>query len=136
METEKSNGEIGKVWTAYILGELFEAWPRRCDFNAMDIGVATGEEPRSDPEEFFNHLLDWLRDNGFVRLGESIDGAVYDVALTEKGCNVLGRTVPGTERTLGAKLKEVASGAGKDAGRAVVSSLISTLLKAGMEFIK
>jgi hypothetical protein len=66
-----SNGEVGKVWTAYIVGELYELWPRRRDFNSLDVSVATGDEPRADPEEFFDDLMMWLKDNDFVRFRQA-----------------------------------------------------------------
>jgi hypothetical protein len=47
--------------------------------------VVTGAEPRDDPEEFFDDLITWLRDNDFVSFSQVVDGAAFNVALTEKG---------------------------------------------------
>lgn len=128
--------EVGRAWTAYIVGELFEAWPRRCDFSALDLGRATGVSARNDEEELFDDLAKWLLDNGFIRFDQASEGAAYGVALTEKGFAVLGRNAPGTERPLGAKLKEAATGAGKDAARATLASLIGVMVSVGVAAIK
>ncbi|MGY2936001.1 hypothetical protein ACVWZ6_005603 [Bradyrhizobium sp. GM6.1] len=98
--------DVGRAWTAYIVGELFEAWPRRCDFSALDLGRATGVSPRKDEEELFDDLSKWLLDNGFIHFDQATEGAAFGVALTEKGFAVLGRNAPGTEKPLGTKLKE------------------------------
>jgi hypothetical protein len=123
-----SNNEVGQIWTAYIVGELYELWPRRRDFNSMDVSVATGDEPREDPEEFFDDLIMWMKDNNLVRFGQATEGCAFGVALTEKGFDVLGRHAPGIDRPLGTKLKEAATGAGKDAGRAVIASLVGAMV--------
>lgn len=133
---ETTDQDIGRAWTAYILGELFEAWPRRLDFHSLDVSSATGVSPRKDEEELFNDLVGWLLDNGFVRIGQATEGAAFGVALTEKGFAVLGRNAPGTERPLGAKLKEAAAGVGKDAARATLASLIGAMVSVGVAAIK
>lgn len=55
-----SNREVGNIWMAHIVGELYEAWPRRRDFSSLDVGVATASDPSEDPEDFFDDLTLWL----------------------------------------------------------------------------
>ena len=94
----------------------------------MDIGVATSSDPKDDPEDFFDDLALWLKNNDFVEFDQAADGAAYNVALTEKGFAVLGHQPPGLDRPLGTKLKEVATSAGKDARSAVIASLIGAMV--------
>ncbi|WP_117196404.1 hypothetical protein [Rhizobium terrae] len=65
---EVTDRDIGNAWTAHILGQLFSGWPRRQDLNAMDVAVATGFQPRSEPKEMFDDLVMWLNDNGYLKI--------------------------------------------------------------------
>jgi hypothetical protein len=85
-----TNNEVGAAWTAYILGELYADWPRRCDFNCMDVGRAVDVSPRVEAEELFDDLLMWLKDSGFVAFSQATEGQAFDVALTERGFAILG----------------------------------------------
>lgn len=124
-----TNREIGHAWTAHILGELFDEWPRRVDFNAMDIETSTEVGPRKDGEDFFDHLFEWLKDEGFVRFTQATEGNVYDVSLTEKGVNILGQKL-GIEakEPIGTQLKGIAKSAGSEAGRAAISEAVGYVI--------
>lgn len=125
---EPSSRDIGNAWIAHILGELFDQWPRRADFNAMDVRRETRLGPRVDEEDLFDDLLLWLRDNGFVRYEQSSEGNAFAVALTEKGFAVLGTTPVTFEKPLGAKMKEAARAAAGDARKTLISSLVKLLV--------
>jgi hypothetical protein len=101
-----TNSEVGAAWTAYILGELYTDWPRRRDFNCMDVGHAVDISPRVDAEELFDDLLMCLRDNGFVSFNQAAEGNAFDVALTEKGFAILGKRSIESERSLGTRMYE------------------------------
>jgi len=132
-----TNNEIGKAWTAYILGELFESWPATLNFNILDTSQATGVAPAEDEEiEFFISLTDWLRDNGYISFEQSSENQVYNVALTEKGFAILDEKPIGTERSLGTRMKEAATTAGKDAGRAVIASLVGAMVSTAVTALK
>jgi hypothetical protein len=131
-----TNNEVGTAWTAYILGELYTDWPRRRDFNWMDVGRAVDVSPRVEPEEMFDELLMWLRDNGFVAFDQSVDGNAFNVALTDRGFAVLGKKAIENEPSLGSAMKEAAKSAGKDAGRAVVASLVGAMVSAAISAMK
>jgi len=123
-----TNSEVGAAWTAYLLGELYADWPRRRDFNYMDVGRAIDISPRIEAEELFDDLLVWLKDNCFVAFTQAADGNALDVALTEKGFAILGKKWLETKRSLGAQMKDAAVSAGKDAGRAIVASLVGAMV--------
>lgn len=132
----RSNREIGQAWAAHVLGELFDAWPRRVDFNAMDIETATEIGPKSEPEDFFDHLFDWLRDEGFVRFGQGTEGNVYDVALTEKGVSILGQNLGiAAGEPIGLRLKGIAKNAASEAGRAAISEAVGYVLGGAIKAI-
>jgi hypothetical protein len=131
-----TNNEAGAAWTAYILGELYIDWPRRRDFNWMDVGRTVDVSPRVEPEELFDELLMWLRDNGFVVFDQLVDGNAFNIALTEKGFAILGKTSIETERSLGSRMKDAATSAGKDAGRAIVASLVGAMVSGTLTALK
>ena len=130
---EPTNREIGQAWTAYMLGELYEEWPRQLDFNSLDLGTKTGIEPRKDPEEMFDHLVEWLRDNHLIRFkGWEGEGSVSGVSLTERGVAILGEDLglqkEATKEPIGSVLKRVAKGAASEAGRAAIAETMGTLI--------
>jgi hypothetical protein len=98
-----TNNEVGIAWTAYILGELYTDWPRRRDFNWMDVGRAIDVSPRVEPEEMFDELLMWLRDNGYVAFDQAVDENALDVALTDRGFAALGKRAIENEPSLGSR---------------------------------
>lgn len=125
-----NNKEVAGVWISYLLGELFAEFPRRQSFTALDVASQSGVEPRRDPEEFFDDLVLWLKDNGYVRFTQSTDGAAFDVALTERGFTVLGQKPEGLDRPLGSKLKEIATGVAREGGKAAIAQTVGTLFGA------
>lgn len=133
MSQKPSNREIGQAWTAFILGELFEEWPRKVDFNAMDLATATGLGPVTDEEEMFDGLFDWLRDEGFVRFEQRTEGNVYAVTLTKRGIDVLRQNLGvDLKEPLGSKLRSMAKSAGSQAGRAAIGEAIGQVIGAAM----
>lgn len=125
-----SDSEVGGAWTAYVLGELFERWPRRLDFNALDVASAT-ISPRNEPEELFDDLFNWLHINGYVHIGQQGgEGHAYLVSLTNQGFSVLGQQPKGLDQPLGKKLKSAAASVGSDTRGAVISELIGTMVGA------
>lgn len=122
-----SNRDVGNAWTAAILGALYEEWPRRLDFNAMDLETTTGATPKHESEELFDDLLQWLEDNGFIRSSdqEAPEGNIYGVALTERGHSILGGTPASLDRPLGTKLAEVATAAGAEVSKASIGQLVA-----------
>ncbi len=118
MQIGPTNNEVGAAWTAYILGELYTDWPRRRNFNWMDVGRAVDVSPGVEGDELLDDLLMWLRDSGFVAFSQAIEGEAFNVALTERGFAILGKRAIESEASLGSSMKEAAKSAGKDAGRA------------------
>lgn len=129
------NKEVAGVWISYLLGELFAEFPRRQSFNAMDVATQSGIEPRRDSELFFDDLLLWLRDNGYVHFTQSAEGAAFNVALTERGFAVLGQKPDGLDQPLGSKLKEVAAGVAREGGKAAIAQTVGTLFGAAAAFL-
>jgi hypothetical protein len=131
MKEETSDKDVGNAWTAFILGQLFESWPRRQDFNTMDVSTATGTAPRTDPEELFDDLLMWLDRNRYIHIDQhGSEGNAYGVSLTNEGFAVLGQQPHSLDRPLGTKMKEAASSIGGDVRGATIAELIGTLVGA------
>lgn len=130
MSAIPSDSEVGGAWTAYVLGELFDKWPRRLDFNALDVASVT-ISPRNDPEELFDDLFNWLNANGYIHIGQDAgEGHALLVSLTNQGFSILGQKPKGFEQPLGRKLKTAAAAIGSQTGGAVISELIGTMVGA------
>ena len=69
-----ANRDIGNAWTAHILGVLFENWPKRQDFNALDLSTKALALPRDEEEELFDDLIRFLADENYIRVGQSSEG--------------------------------------------------------------
>ena len=102
----------------------------------MDVGRAIDISPRIEAEELFDDLLVWLKENGFVAVSQAADGNAFNVALTERGFAILGKRSIETERSLGVRMKDAAASAGKDAGRAVVASLVGAMVSEALTALK
>lgn len=135
MNNFPSDKDVGGAWAAHILGELFEAWPRRLDFNAMDIAEAT-IAPSDEPEDLFDGLVNWLYLNGYIHVGQQgPEGSVLLVSLTNYGFSVLGQKPKGLDQPLGTKLKTAAQSIGSETKSAAISELIGTLVGAAAKQI-
>ena len=132
LATVPSNRDVGNAWTAFVLAELFEEWPARVDLDWMRVQEQTGLSPRKDGDEMFDGLIEWLRNEGYIRFGQTSDtGQFYDVTLTEKGFTVLGKKLDALQPALGDQLKAAAKGAGSEAGKATLQGLVSTVFAVG-----
>lgn len=127
---QATNNEIGEAWTLYILGQLAEEWPRRVDFNAMDLGTRTESSPLGDEEDLFDHLMEWLRDHGLIGFNQAIEGNAYDVWITDRGLGIIGHTLDIEKRQWGPKLKTLAKGAASETGRAAIAETVGLLIGA------
>jgi len=126
-----TNNEIGKTWTLYALGQLSEAWPRRLDFNGMDLSVQCGVGPDlGDEAELFDDLFLWLKNEGFVHFTQDSEGEAYGVHLTSKAMDAIGHAMPTDKGAVGTQLKTIAAGAGSTAGQAVIAETIGQLIGA------
>lgn len=129
---EPTNNEVGNAWTLYVLGQLSEAWPRRVDFNAMDLSTETGMAPVLDREveETFDDLFRWLKSEGFIEYSQDGEGWVVDVNITTKAMDAIGHALPTAKNGAGAHLKKIAVGAGSTAGQAVIAETIGQVIGA------
>ncbi|WP_428029794.1 hypothetical protein [Ancylobacter sp.] len=133
MNDETSDREVGDAWMAHILGSLYERWPRRVDFSALDLGAKTSLEPPRDPEEFFDDLIRFLDRNGYVDADQRIEGSAFGVALTDKGLSTLGSPIEADQKALGTRLKEAATEAGKETGRHVIAELVGLVIGSALK---
>jgi hypothetical protein len=128
---EHTNNEVGEAWTLFVLGELADEWPRRVDFNAMDLETATGIGPRKDAEELFDDLFLWLRDQRLISFTQVADeGNAFDVSLTDRGFDAIGHSLGIEKRKTGSMLKKIAAGAATEAGRTTITETIGQLIGA------
>ena len=114
MDDSASNRDIGNAWISYILGELYDQWPRRIDLNAMEVASKTETPPRFEDEDLFDDTIDWLKSEGYIRTSNQAapEGMVFGAALTEKGYAVLGSTPDSLSSPFGLRLKEAAKEGG------------------------
>lgn len=83
------------VFIGLILARLYEARPKRLDFEASDFIDPTEPDGSYDGERIENwcNTMFWLNEEGYIREGGTFTGNVSyhfaDVALTEKGFRAL-----------------------------------------------
>lgn len=124
-----SNAETGQAWAAFVLGELYELWPQRCNFDYLEVMTKTHVTCRYDQELVFDHLLLWMRDEGFIRFSQSLEASVLGVSLTQQGMSSLGQQSPlADSASVGSALKKVAGGAASEAGRAAISEVMGLVI--------
>jgi len=129
-----SNPEIGNAWTAAILGTLFERWPKRQDFNVMDVSTKTGVHAlESEEEELFDDLILFLEQELYINVGQRSGGNALGVALTGKGYAVLGSTPESLAEPLGNRLKAVATGAATEGGRQAIATAVGLAFGAAVK---
>jgi hypothetical protein len=106
---------------ADILGHLYDAWPAPIDLEPAvsieETGVAAADNEKTD-ELWFNLGL-WLEAEGIIRMDGGSLGSVdlSQAVLTAKGFEVLGKPTPGSEKTFGTRMQELAKEAGRDAAK-------------------
>lgn len=100
--------EIAEFWKAHILSELYEKRPRKQDFHAEGLGEATGLSPEDEVDEFFNDVIDWLKEEHLIRVRDELVGQVVSVSLTSKGLGIMGREEAGWTGAVGASISEAA----------------------------
>ena len=122
--------EVNALWMGEILNRLSESSPRGISLEMDDIIKATGTPDVHRPALLWHEIWTWLKREGLVvthRTGGSstlIEGA----ALTEKGFQALRRPIPGTEETVGEKLRSLMKAAGKEAAKTWTAGVISELI--------
>ncbi|RYG94578.1 MAG: hypothetical protein EON58_15960 [Alphaproteobacteria bacterium] len=74
------------------------------------VAEATGLCPEVEPDDFFDSVMDWLIDEGLIRLrgNQSLVGQSFDVVLTSTGLAVLMKDDAGLGGTIGAALAKAA----------------------------
>lgn len=132
---EFTNREIGEAWMAFILGELYEQWPRRCDISTEMAIEQTKVMPPVEADALFDDLTLFLENEGYIRISSSLEGVIYDASLTASGQALLGRPALKAGSTMGASLKNVAAGAAGEAGRAAISEVIGVMFGAAVKGI-
>jgi hypothetical protein len=81
----------------------------------------------------------WLEDEGVIRMGKGDleSAALREVVLTPKGFELLGKPVPGTEKSVGSQLQDLAKEAGQGAVTEASKSAIGEVIGAIMgSFVK
>ena len=128
--------EVGEARTAHIISDLFENHPRQRNFNALDVSVKTEADPGDEPDILFDDLMKWLKDNGYVRFDQDMEGSAFDVSLTEKGYAVLGSKPPGLDKPLSVKFKEALKLSVNEGRRAALGKLSGALAEAIVFYFK
>ena len=115
-----------------MLAQLSDAWPRRVDFNALDLGTKTEARPEveEEAEELFDDLFRWLRNEGFVTFIQDGEGWAVDVQITSKAMDAIGHAMPTDKGPVGTQLQKIAAGAGPETGRAIIAETVGQLIGA------
>jgi hypothetical protein len=111
-----NNRELGLIWMADILSRLYETWPQQIFIEPWPTISATGVTPEGPHNMviLWDDLWVWLYEEGVVRFDRGADrrlitrGGIPSAVLTAKGFEALHQPAPGTSRSFGDKLGEVA----------------------------
>jgi hypothetical protein len=122
------NIERFNLYTAHIFGMLFGDFPVPRNIHARDVVTAVGVEADLAPEEqgkehkFVSYTLRWLEDTGYIRAHGSDANRTFVLqpkafeALNATLSALEGKKAQTAEKSVGERLSEVAT----DAGKAVV----------------
>ncbi|MDI6027918.1 hypothetical protein QBK99_17145 [Corticibacterium sp. UT-5YL-CI-8] len=128
--------DVANTWIAHVLGELYQQWPRRSDFNALDVATATGSSKGEEDPELFDDTIIWLRNNGYIRHSDQSspdEGGWLEVELTEKSVLLLGKLPDSLQEPLGARMSKAAQAGASESGKAMIGSLVATLIETGIK---
>jgi len=117
-----TNREIGLVWMAYILAQLYDNWPGKVIIEMSEAIEATGTQPEGPEDvtaELWRDLGQWLEDEGIIRKGSGAIGEIFldDAVLTARGFELLGKPTLGAEKSLGSQLGDLAKSTGTEAAK-------------------
>lgn len=121
-EPKLTDREQAQIWMAALLGRLYDSSPRKVDLALSDIDPGSKEANIAESKqiELWFDMVDWLRSEGFIRIGQQqiATDEILDIVLTGRAYEVLGLPAPmSPEKTIGSKLSEFAKDVGKEAGR-------------------
>jgi hypothetical protein len=140
--TDYSNRELGQLWMAAVLSELYEAWPAKLDFDPYEVGRSTGvvnddDGMTRDHLQLWIDLTDWMVREGMIVPGfQAAGGEMGAVQLTSIGFALLNKPVPGsTDKSTGERFKEIAGDAGKAAVKSGAQSIGKELAEVAGTFI-
>lgn len=125
-----TNNEIGNAWALFVLGDLAEAWPRTRDYYAEGLIEATSATPEDDVGAFLNDLFAWMKTEGFIDVPTDTDGSAFDVSITSKGLDAIGRKMNVGRSQVGATLKRIAGGGASEVGRSAIAETMGLLIGA------
>ena len=130
-----SNIETFNLIAGLILADLYEHFPKPISIGAGDIAKRAGlcanpEDPTWQEEELPDAVVEWLKDEGFIRTGSGSMSPIYhhQVVLSHSGLRLL--SVPGvlhSNESVGAGLAKAA----KDGANQGVSELVKVALVEG-----
>ena len=126
------NMDLFNKGAALILAKLYDEFPKPIHLNITHL-----DENMSDEEgEVYGATLMFLRDEGFIRCGESLHRGLMtsNVVLSSKGLDILNSTPDALKEkiSLGEKIKEVAKNGTKEAISTVIQAVIGTVVANGI----
>jgi hypothetical protein len=124
------NPDAGGIWAGWIIGTLYKRWPMPTDIHFQEIlestlvSVNDGDGSRS-----FSSLMEWLRDEQYIRFGLIGPGTFFNVVLTEKSLRVLNvMPDPLSGESLGKKISETAADAVSEAAKSQLAEWFGQFL--------
>jgi hypothetical protein len=117
----------GSLLISDFLHEVDGATPELEDLHEASSTQAEGQEATN---ELWWDLGQWLEAEGIIRMDDGVLGSVSldDAVLTARGFELLRKPIPGTEKSLGNQLGDLAKSTGKDAANAGAKKVASDLV--------
>lgn len=139
------NIERFNLYTAYLFGKLYEEFPVHREIEATEVvdalalppqeKLAKNHDARSTEANFVAHTVMWLVDTGYVILRES-GGNRKRYVLAPKAFEALNATLSALEgkrakvdeKSVGERLSEVVTEAGKDLAKETWKQVVSQMV--------
>jgi hypothetical protein len=126
-----ANQEKANVIAGAIFAVLLENWPRDAHLIPEDIFLPITETPTSDDVNVFRGLVNWLKDEGYLRYkSANMTGSFGLVVLSEKGLRTLNAIPSGIAgaQTFGEKIIEATKDVSKESAKKAIAELVGQMI--------
>jgi len=123
--------ERANIIAGAIFAVLLENWPKDASLIPEKILTPIIEKPTSDDVNVFRGLVNWLRDEGYIRYkSANMSGAFALVVLSEKGLRTLNAIPVGISgtKTFGEKIVEASKDVSKESAKKAIADLVGQMI--------
>ncbi len=128
----KTNMELFDIYTADILARLYQSFPVPCTLDLLQISGCDEVDDCGNmnmPARICGHTVEWLADNGYLKVQEQHAHCFLGAVLTVKGLTLL-KAVPDSVNgkssdSMGDKLIKALKGGAVETAKAIVKAVLA-----------